>query len=101
MSKAICSFDEFIAAAIESAGASSRDVAAFINGESFSIALRRWWGEVLQLHVTGADAFEWRCPGCHALVAAVNEHLHELPMFDYVLWEHCPSCASALAGIDE
>lgn len=101
MIKAICTFDEFIEAAIDNVGASRGDEAAFINGESLSVALRRWWGEVLQLRVTGPNVFEWRCPGCQALVTAAKDHLHELPMFDYLLWEHCPSCASALAGTEE
>lgn len=100
MARSIQTFDEFIDAAIEHLGAgltAGHDEPAFINGEALPAALRRWWGDVMQLQVVAPNTYRWTCMGC-ALAAESVSPLYQLPLFDYLLWDFCPHCRRAMTG---
>jgi hypothetical protein len=94
----ITGFEQFIAAAAAHFAFSPDQHSPFPSGEAGTEALRRWWGEAVALEVIAPDTYRWRCPGCRTTVTTRAEDVFMWPMFDYVLWEHCPSCAAALHG---
>lgn len=63
MTREVRTFGDFIDAAVERLGGHNRGDAFFISGETLADALRRWWGDVLHLTVTGDHEFSWICSG--------------------------------------
>ncbi len=91
----IDSVEEFLAIASEYFRVQDRSAEAqFISGETFPAALTRWWVETIELHIPSRNVFEWTCPGCRSRVKSAGAPLYSLPLFDYALWDFCPTCAA-------
>jgi hypothetical protein len=93
----IRTFDEFVDAAAAHFSYNKREL-PFPSREAGTQGLRRWWGEQVELEVVGPGSYRWRCPGRSNVVETQGDDVHTWEPFDYVLWEHCPTCSGELAG---